>query len=93
MKFTEQEWIHIEDLKSLDDKQTALLKKGISRDAPECVALNDEFYRQLMDNFPFLDDDIWVLIEVFPDMVEDDELIVREVLEDVTNASVKASEL
>ena len=89
MQFTEQEWIHIEDLKSLDDKLSALLEKGTKRDAPEYLALESEFERQLHDNFPFVDD-ICVLEEVFPDLSEG-ELFVCEVPEDVPNASVAAS--
>ena len=85
MDFTEQEWTYIEDLKSLDNKLAELIKEE-GRDTPEYVEIETEFCRQLRGNFPSVEE-IYVLLEVFPD-VDEDHLYVTQVLEEVPNASV-----
>jgi len=74
MKFTEQEWMHIEDLQSMDD-EVAALPHGQQREE-----LEDVFWQKLEEWFPWLDDPIEVLLQVYP--AEEDDLVVREVLEE-----------
>ena len=79
MKFTEQEWMYIEDLQLIDDTLAAL-QLANKRDAQVYNDLQALFDQILLEKFPDLDDDIYVLLEVFPDIDSDDELVVREVM-------------